>query len=117
MVRSNIDVHIKYGYLSKGSDEEQNRKNELKLQESKKALDDLNQRVNNKLHLKKDDTHIKAAVIDGKWCLVGSCNILSYIYDYNKNPDYRHEMMVLLEDEELAATLIKYCEGTIKDVK
>ena len=121
MVQSGVDVHIKYGYLSKGSDEAQNRINEQKLAESKKALETLNEglgkRFGGQLQVKEDDTHIKAVVVDGRWCFVGSCNILSYHYDYHKNPDYRHEMMVLLEDAELAQVLMKYCEGTIHDVK
>lgn len=117
MLRSGIEIHIKYGYLSKGSDEEQNRRNEEKLVESREAVDKMNHKLDYQIRLKEDDTHIKAVVIDGKWCFVGSCNILSYDYDYKKNPDYRHEMMVLLEDEELASVLMKYCEGTIHDVK
>ena len=121
MLQSGVDVHIKYGYLSKGSDEAQNQVNERKLAESKKALKTLNEelgkRFGSQIKIKEDDTHIKAAVVDGRWCFVGSCNILSYHYDYHKNPDYRHEMMVLLEDEELAQVLMKYCEGTIHDVK
>lgn len=121
MIQSGMEVHIKYGYLSKGSDEVQNRINEKKLAESRKALETLNKKLHEKfggqIQLKEDDTHIKAAVADGTWCFVGSCNILSFNYDYHKNPDYRHEMMVLLEDEELAGVLMKYCEGTIHDVK
>lgn len=121
MLQSGVDVHIKYGYLSKGSDEAQNQVNERKLAESKKALETLNEelgkRFGSQIQIKEDDTHIKAAVVDRRWCFVGSCNILSYHYDYHKNPDYRHEMMVLLEDEELAQVLMKYCEGTIHDVK
>ena len=115
VVKRNVQISIKYGYLSLGSNEAMNADSKKKLEESRTVVKKLKEKYPS-IALNEDDSHIKAVVIDKRLVFIGSCNIFSYFYNYKKNQNHRHEVMALIQDEELAEVLVKFCEGTIKDV-
>lgn len=105
-----VSIHLKYGYLSQGSRASSNQQSLENFKESTRIVKKLKEEYIPSLEYKDDDTHIKALVIDNRMVFIGSCNYLSFRYNYAKNPDFRHETMVLIDDPELAADLITYYE-------
>lgn len=121
-----VKISIAYGYEYVGSQSRSggNIDSEIRTEETieeykKLALNVATKKnintINQYLHLKKGDSHIKGVITDENLMMIGSCNLLSYAPGEQekstfKNYRYDHgEIMMTTIDKEAICEVIRHC--------
>lgn len=96
-----LKIYIKYGMQDNFRYGKTKENDNRRMEQSRKMMGQLKELLGDAALIEEDNTHCKILLVDDKYLMIGSMNMLSFRGDYDTDDNLHHELMSLMTDVQV----------------